>query len=258
MGLPLARRLNESARGDVKNRGRSACWFVAIPIARCDSRGWPTGSPFLVDRSVDVGVYSYAPGSLAWFDKGVVMHFARLGGCHHLSAFCEPKPTVRSLGDSRLVAVFVCPLFLRGKSTNQTEHPLQKPGGGRRSDLKTSRRVFWAVLRASSPLFRASARCVIFDVTAAPSPRWSPRWRGQSSIPAHRLWSKWKTLSITRSRTGESALMCSCVGFQELSHRIGAVESPRPSVRHGTRNSFERSEERRVGKECRSRWSPYH
>ena len=25
-----------------------------------------------------------------------------------------------------------------------------------------------------------------------------------------------------------------------------------------TRTSFERSEERRVGKECRSRWSPYH
>ena len=23
-------------------------------------------------------------------------------------------------------------------------------------------------------------------------------------------------------------------------------------------NSFDRSEERRVGKECRSRWSPYH
>src|SRR5438477_4853044 len=31
----------------------------------------------------------------------------------------------------------------------------------------------------------------------------------------------------------------------------------RPSV-EGTRNVLERSEERRVGKECRSRWSPYH
>ena len=27
---------------------------------------------------------------------------------------------------------------------------------------------------------------------------------------------------------------------------------------HGTVNSQDRSEERRVGKECRSRWSPYH
>ena len=26
----------------------------------------------------------------------------------------------------------------------------------------------------------------------------------------------------------------------------------------GTKNISERSEERRVGKECRSRWSPYH
>ena len=25
-----------------------------------------------------------------------------------------------------------------------------------------------------------------------------------------------------------------------------------------TKNNFTRSEERRVGKECRSRWSPYH
>src|SRR2546430_15292005 len=27
---------------------------------------------------------------------------------------------------------------------------------------------------------------------------------------------------------------------------------------HAENNSFSRSEERRVGKECRSRWSPYH
>src|SRR3989475_8712265 len=29
-------------------------------------------------------------------------------------------------------------------------------------------------------------------------------------------------------------------------------------AREGTRQVRERSEERRVGKECRSRWSPYH
>src|SRR5690349_23989145 len=35
--------------------------------------------------------------------------------------------------------------------------------------------------------------------------------------------------------------------------------SPEPTG-HGTRDSLleQRSEERRVGKECRSRWSPYH
>src|ERR1039458_1517461 len=31
-----------------------------------------------------------------------------------------------------------------------------------------------------------------------------------------------------------------------------------PESRHAIQNSVTRSEERRVGKECRSRWSPYH
>ena len=30
------------------------------------------------------------------------------------------------------------------------------------------------------------------------------------------------------------------------------------TVEHSTESSDSRSEERRVGKECRSRWSPYH
>ena len=29
-------------------------------------------------------------------------------------------------------------------------------------------------------------------------------------------------------------------------------------LRNGSRSAVKRSEERRVGKECRSRWSPYH
>src|SRR2546430_17694488 len=37
--------------------------------------------------------------------------------------------------------------------------------------------------------------------------------------------------------------------------RVGFRELACPSVR---RNARARSEERRVGKECRSRWSPYH
>src|SRR5256885_6318419 len=31
-----------------------------------------------------------------------------------------------------------------------------------------------------------------------------------------------------------------------------------PAVEHLSRKDLDRSEERRVGKECRSRWSPYH
>ena len=37
---------------------------------------------------------------------------------------------------------------------------------------------------------------------------------------------------------------------------LGAV--PRPAPRAIDPNQSSRSEERRVGKECRSRWSPYH
>ena len=36
------------------------------------------------------------------------------------------------------------------------------------------------------------------------------------------------------------------------------VENALAKARHGARLSTTRSEERRVGKECRSRWSPYH
>src|SRR3712207_7384480 len=38
-----------------------------------------------------------------------------------------------------------------------------------------------------------------------------------------------------------------------LGHGVGAVELP-----VADRVALARSEERRVGKECRSRWSPYH
>ena len=50
----------------------------------------------------------------------------------------------------------------------------------------------------------------------------------------------------------------------ESSPRLGWVmESPENGTRQSAyeidiREAFTRSEERRVGKECRSRWSPYH
>ena len=37
-----------------------------------------------------------------------------------------------------------------------------------------------------------------------------------------------------------------------------AAESVSGEVTYDGASSFQRSEERRVGKECRSRWSPYH
>ena len=41
-----------------------------------------------------------------------------------------------------------------------------------------------------------------------------------------------------------------------LSHCLDTLEHSR--VREAMQYSLMRSEERRVGKECRSRWSPYH
>src|SRR3989441_2457900 len=40
--------------------------------------------------------------------------------------------------------------------------------------------------------------------------------------------------------------------------RIYELTGPRSQDMHGVAREFSRSEERRVGKECRSRWSPYH
>src|SRR2546430_4492125 len=40
--------------------------------------------------------------------------------------------------------------------------------------------------------------------------------------------------------------------------RHAGIISPRPFACNGLASAHPRSEERRVGKECRSRWSPYH
>src|SRR2546425_11273923 len=40
--------------------------------------------------------------------------------------------------------------------------------------------------------------------------------------------------------------------------RASFIRSRVESIRHLTEADLARSEERRVGKECRSRWSPYH
>src|SRR5258708_39776429 len=49
--------------------------------------------------------------------------------------------------------------------------------------------------------------------------------------------------------------------FKAMGYRLGTTDldlmEPRNEYK-GFRIEFKRSEERRVGKECRSRWSPYH
>ena len=45
-------------------------------------------------------------------------------------------------------------------------------------------------------------------------------------------------------------------GFKEMLD--GRVKTLHPKIHAGILHDRQRSEERRVGKECRSRWSPYH
>ena len=47
--------------------------------------------------------------------------------------------------------------------------------------------------------------------------------------------------------------LAAAIGGAKLTPQQGAVAAPQQPV-----TNPQRSEERRVGKECRSRWSPYH
>ena len=56
-------------------------------------------------------------------------------------------------------------------------------------------------------------------------------------------WEKNGTYSFDRSKTRKE---------------IFSIDTPPPTVSGSLHVGHVRSEERRVGKECRSRWSPYH
>ena len=59
-----------------------------------------------------------------------------------------------------------------------------------------------------------------------------------------------------------SQLMCDVEFIAVSSYQNGTVSSGRVQITHDLQQDITgreiRSEERRVGKECRSRWSPYH
>ena len=69
----------------------------------------------------------------------------------------------------------------------------------------------------------------------------------------------YKVEAVGHDRTGED------YGYVNIMYRYGNKQScPRPDqcekmeVMWADESVYGRSEERRVGKECRSRWSPYH
>ena len=57
----------------------------------------------------------------------------------------------------------------------------------------------------------------------------------------------------TRFKFKYQEYMTSCKRLKKRLHDVFAE-----LYRRGVRRFYVRSEERRVGKECRSRWSPYH
>src|SRR2546422_4093445 len=62
--------------------------------------------------------------------------------------------------------------------------------------------------------------------------------------------------AISRRFASEDPDRFDGIGYQENRHGIAVLDGVLASIE--CEKQAERSEERRVGKECRSRWSPYH
>src|SRR5258708_19588878 len=74
------------------------------------------------------------------------------------------------------------------------------------------------------------------------------------SPPPRRLSAKWTP--FTSSSHGKAEL--SCVNSIVSGSSFSRLRHDHQGKYSGTHNESSRSEERRVGKECRYRWSPYH
>ena len=63
-------------------------------------------------------------------------------------------------------------------------------------------------------------------------------------------WLKWDQLNVSPDAA-------KITGFTEAKYKKKAT-CAKAALEHFEKYLYDRSEERRVGKECRSRWSPYH
>ena len=68
---------------------------------------------------------------------------------------------------------------------------------------------------------------------------------------------EWAKLSINQKLEEVLNQWQILIKFKEIAFDINNTEFKKYLMEH-LKNGNERSEERRVGKECRSRWSPYH
>ena len=62
--------------------------------------------------------------------------------------------------------------------------------------------------------------------------------------------------SVGQPKTGETVMVSAAAG--SVGHMVGQIAKLKECNVVGVCGTDIRSEERRVGKECRSRWSPYH
>ena len=71
---------------------------------------------------------------------------------------------------------------------------------------------------------------------------------GEVDVPADRLWGAQTQRSLEHFSIGQDLIPREMITAYTILKKATAT----------TNHTSKRSEERRVGKECRSRWSPYH
>src|SRR5256714_1025764 len=87
---------------------------------------------------------------------------------------------------------------------------------------------------------------------------WKSRWFAEDEEYKDLLVEDWKIRDYLRTQLQRA--MVSRVEIERTRDRLRVdLYTARPGIVIGRRGAeADRSEERRVGKECRSRWSPYH
>ena len=114
-------------------------------------------------------------------------------------------------------------------------------------------------------------KAMVFPVVMYGCESWTVKTAECPRIDAFELWCWRRLLSVPwTARTSNQSILkeispgCSLEGLmlklklQYFGHLMRSIDSLEKTLMLGGIGGKRRSEERRVGKECRSRWSPYH